>query len=85
MKHGDSAVSGRETVKRGAASHAAAPSSDVVTRPVRARASIDAAERVRLVAEDAYYRAEARGFASGHELDDWLQAEAEIERRLVDQ
>ncbi|HRQ04819.1 MAG TPA: DUF2934 domain-containing protein [Nitrosomonas halophila] len=25
----------------------------------------------------AYYKAEARGFAPGHELDDWLAAEKE--------
>lgn len=27
------------------------------------------------IAECAYYRAEARSFAPGHELDDWLEAE----------
>lgn len=37
-------------------------------------------ERQRLIAEAAYYIAERRGFAAGCELDDWLQAEAEIER-----
>jgi hypothetical protein len=31
------------------------------------------------VAEAAYYLAEKRGFAPGRELDDWLQAEDEIE------
>lgn len=31
-----------------------------------------------LVAESAYYKAEARGFESGHELEDWLAAEAEV-------
>lgn len=30
------------------------------------------------VAELAYYKAEARGFAPGHELEDWLSAEAEV-------
>jgi hypothetical protein len=29
----------------------------------------------RRVAERAYFLAEARGFAPGHELDDWLAAE----------
>lgn len=28
----------------------------------------------------AYFKAEKRGFAPGHALDDWLQAEAEILR-----
>jgi hypothetical protein len=32
-----------------------------------------------MVAEAAYYLAEKRGFAPGKELDDWLQAEDEIE------
>ena len=31
-----------------------------------------------MVAEAAYYRAEARGFAPGYEQDDWLAAEADI-------
>jgi Protein of unknown function (DUF2934) len=35
-----------------------------------------------LIAEAAYYRAERRGFAPGHELDDWLEAEAELARSL---
>jgi hypothetical protein len=30
------------------------------------------------IAVAAYYRAERRGFAPGHELEDWLAAEAEI-------
>jgi hypothetical protein len=35
-------------------------------------------ERRRMIAVAAYYRAEQRGFAAGHELDDWLQAEQDI-------
>lgn len=31
-----------------------------------------------MIAEAAYYRAQRRGFAPGHELEDWLQAEAEL-------
>ena len=29
-------------------------------------------------AECAYYKAEARGFEPGHEVEDWLAAEAEV-------
>lgn len=32
------------------------------------------------VAKCAYYKAEARGFEPGHELEDWLAAEAEVGR-----
>ena len=31
-----------------------------------------------LIAERAYFKAEQRGFAPGHELEDWLAAEREL-------
>jgi hypothetical protein len=31
------------------------------------------------IAERAYWRAERRGFAPGHELEDWLHAEREVD------
>jgi Protein of unknown function (DUF2934) len=31
-----------------------------------------------LIAEQAYYKAEQRGFEPGHELDDWIEAEQEF-------
>lgn len=31
-------------------------------------------------AECAYYKAQARGFEPGHELEDWLEAEAELSK-----
>jgi len=37
-------------------------------------------DRHRQIAEAAYYRALARGFAPGQEQEDWLAAEAEIDR-----
>jgi hypothetical protein len=40
-------------------------------------------ERHHLISEAAYYRAEHRSFSPGYELEDWLNAEAEIERMLV--
>lgn len=36
-----------------------------------------------MVAEAAYYIAENRGFECGHEVDDWLLAEKQIETVLV--
>jgi len=47
-----------------------------------ARAEASAEEIRQLIEEAAYYRAEQRGFAPGHELDDWVAAEAEVRRRL---
>jgi len=39
---------------------------------------IDVDEFREMVAANAYYRAEKRGFEDGYELDDWLEAEREI-------
>jgi hypothetical protein len=39
-------------------------------------------ERDRLIAQAAYFRAEKRGFAPGYELQDWVEAEAEVLRLI---
>jgi len=39
-------------------------------------------ERQALIAIEAYLRAERRNFAAGHETEDWLAAEAEVNARL---
>jgi hypothetical protein len=36
--------------------------------------------RQRLIAEMAYFKALERGFEPGHEINDWLEAEAELIR-----
>ena len=41
------------------------------------------AELERMIGEAAYYIAEQRGFEPGHELDDWLAAEAQIHDQLA--
>ena len=39
-----------------------------------------AEQRERRIREAAYLRAERRGFAPGHEAEDWLDAEQEVDR-----
>lgn len=39
-------------------------------------------EREQMVAVAAYYRALKRNFEPGHELEDWLEAEAEVDAAL---
>lgn len=46
------------------------------------RAGIDPEMRRQLIAAEAYFRAEKRGFAAGHELSDWLAAEAAVDSQL---
>lgn len=43
---------------------------------------VTAEERYRMIAEAAYFRAEKRGFVGGDIAEDWIQAEAEIDRNL---
>ena len=44
--------------------------------------SVDAERRHALIERAAYVLAETRGFAPGKELDDWLAAEAEVDRQF---
>jgi hypothetical protein len=39
-------------------------------------------EREQMIAQAAYYRAQKRNFAPGQELEDWLEAEAELKAQL---
>lgn len=67
-----------------------APSSDVIQTGAssagmsagNARAHMSPEEVYRLIQETAYYKAKARGFAPGHEVQDWVEAEAEVRLRL---
>jgi hypothetical protein len=40
--------------------------------------------RRRYIAEAAYYKYEKRGFAPGYDIQDWLEAEREIEALLAE-
>lgn len=46
-------------------------------------AGVDAAERQRLIAEAAYLMAERRGFEAGDPAQDWINAEEEVNRKLL--
>jgi hypothetical protein len=41
-------------------------------------------EVYRLIQESAYFKAKARGFEPGREVQDWIEAEAEVRLRLED-
>jgi hypothetical protein len=49
--------------------------------PLRFIVRAEVKPREALIAELAYFRALNRGFEPGHEVEDWLEAEAEFERR----
>jgi DUF2934 family protein len=43
---------------------------------------VDLVDFQKRVSVNAYYRAEKRNFAPGHDLDDWQEAELEMGRRF---
>ena len=47
------------------------------------RAAVSAEDRRAMIAEAAYLRAERRGFDPGHETEDWLAAEQEVDALLA--
>ena len=67
-----------------------APSSDVIQTGAasgsmgsrHSRAEMSPEEIYKLIQEAAYYKAKARGFQPGHEVQDWIEAEAEVRMRL---
>jgi hypothetical protein len=39
--------------------------------------------RAKMIAEAAYFRAQRRGFLPGHEVEDWLAAEMQVDLELA--
>jgi hypothetical protein len=56
------------------------PGNSIVTR---SSANFEPQMREAMIAESAYFRSAHRGFEPGHEIDDWLAAEAEIDAALA--
>jgi hypothetical protein len=66
---------GAKTTARPRRNTSAKPATDGIT-------TLSVPERHALVAQAAYFRAQARGFAPGRELEDWVAAEAEVGTRI---
>jgi hypothetical protein len=87
------ASTGTKTPKRKTAA-AAVPSPPILTDEVvigvlessgsteSKPSGIDPERRRQLVAAEAYFLAERRGFTAGRELEDWVTAEAVVDSRL---
>jgi len=56
------------------------PANSIVTR---SSAYMEPEARDAMIAEAAYFRSAHRGFEPGHEVDDWLAAESEIDGALA--
>lgn len=71
-----------EVAKKEAAKAVAAEPTKAA-KPAGAKAAVlTPAERMKMIAEAAYYLAEKRGFSGGNELTDWVTAEKQVEAIL---
>lgn len=78
----DAKVTVRKSAKRKVAPELTEGAVMAVLETAATITSIDPADRRQLVAKEAYYLAERRGFAPGSEVEDWVAAEAMVESRL---
>lgn len=63
------------------AARPATPTGNAIS--LRSIANVSDEERYHMIREAAYYRAEKRQFAPGHEIEDWADAEREIDALLA--
>jgi len=54
-----------------------APAKPAAAKPTAAKPS--PAERMKMIAEAAYYLAQKRGFSGGNEMTDWVAAEKQVD------
>ena len=75
-----------EAAPKKAASKTTAKKSNTIKTPSprrrNAKPTISAEERAYLIEQTAYFKAQSRGFAGGDPLQDWLDAEAEVNLSL---
>lgn len=71
------------TPKRGKSSASTAPRLSDHQGSLRELATVSAAKRQDMIREAAYYKAEKRRFAPGHEAEDWAAAEREIDELIA--
>ena len=64
-------------------SNAKVPGADFLDRLQLCMAPHISEDRNACIAEAAYFMAMHRGFSPGHELEDWLTAENEVDARLI--
>jgi uncharacterized membrane-anchored protein len=61
---------------------AVATSPKKTTRAKTEKVEVSTHELQHMIATNAYYRAERRGFSHGNHMQDWIEAEAEISAKV---
>lgn len=70
------------SVKSAERAATAEPRTRAPTEPL-AVVGLSALDRDAMIATAAYFRAQRRNFEAGHELEDWLAAESEVDAALL--
>ena len=74
---------GKPAARRGVAkAKPAATKASVQSTKLSAPRRITAEKRLKLIREAAFLRAEKRGFRDGSPVEDWLQAEKEVDKAI---
>lgn len=82
MKQSNGLTAGKQPTKRGASQGEKVNSIGAAMDSGTEQQTCSPDEQHCLIAEAAYYCALKRGFTPGCEMDDWLQAEAEVNHVL---
>ncbi len=72
-----------QTITSAQASDQLSPAELAAANARVAKTLVEPELRQTMISEAAYFRAQHRGFQPGHELDDWLVAEAEVDTLLM--
>lgn len=74
-----------EAPTKGATAKAAptAKPAPATAKPATAKPVLSPAERMKMIAEAAYFLAQKRGFSGGNELSDWVAAEKQVDSLLT--
>ena len=59
-----------------------APAKAAAAKPAVTKPALSPAERMKMIAEAAYYLAQKRGFSGGNEVSDWVAAEKQVDTLL---
>lgn len=81
-KHNSGKGTERKAKTPDTASSQATANVDTRSTMAKLAAKIPSEQRLRMIEEAAYYRAEQRGFCGGDEMQDWLDAESEINSKF---
>ncbi|MDH5299925.1 MAG: DUF2934 domain-containing protein [Gammaproteobacteria bacterium] len=53
------------------------------SKATKKTASVSGMQREQMIRDAAYFRAQSRGFVGGNPMQDWLDAEAEIDSQIA--